>query len=124
MKMHTRIAILALLFYLICGITNSYAKLNGPALRDSLFKELSRSKEDSNKVNILGDLSDYYYDFNPDSGFYYAKSALDVSTKLGWKKGIAGSYSMMGFNACMMSDFKNAIDYLDKAISIYKELKK
>jgi len=89
---------------------------------DSLLAELPLVIEDTNKVNVLVDLSFTYCSINPDQGINYGNQALKLSHKLNWKKGIANSNSKIGNNYYMKSDYSSALEYYFKALEIFEEL--
>lgn len=55
---------------------------------DSAIAKLSQMKEDTNKVNLLNSIAIQYINLNADAGFKYSNAALELGTRLGWKKGI------------------------------------
>lgn len=90
---------------------------------DSLELELSKHKaDDTNKVNILNLLAFKYHTVAPGKGMEYAKLGLQISTKLGFKEGMATSYRRLGVNYWTISDFPNALKYLLLAININREM--
>ena len=61
---------------------------------------------DTNKVNLLTNLSFNYYSVNPDEGIKYGMQALVLAEKLNWKKAIANAENTIGINyAYGKSDF-------------------
>jgi class 3 adenylate cyclase len=99
---------------------NVFAQKYGQQLIDSLQGELSKIKEDSNKVKLLLHISDCYY-FNLDSGLNYAKEAESLSKKLNWEKGIL--LANINFGGCyyMASDFAKGLEYYFKSLKICEE---
>ena len=89
---------------------------------DSLLIELARSKEDTNKVNILNLLSSSYFLINPDSGHTFANNAYKIAIRLKWSKGIANSLTNIGISYWLKSDYPKALDYLFKSLKIYEEI--
>jgi serine phosphatase RsbU (regulator of sigma subunit) len=60
---------------------------------DSLKQKLATTKSDTNRVNILNDLGLKLLDVNENARvLQYAKEALNLSIKLGYKKGTANAY--------------------------------
>jgi serine phosphatase RsbU (regulator of sigma subunit) len=79
------------LFFLIYFIEIAFPQLvaQTPAI-DSLKQKLTISKPDTDKVNILTDLTQRLTDASENVQLLqYAKEAFTLSTKLGYKKGIA-----------------------------------
>lgn len=120
MRWHAR-AILVFSF-LIMLWQDGYARKQGQALIDSLLKELPKKKEDSGKVTLLYNISFYYWSINPDEGIKYGLEDLALSTKLGWKNGIANANSVLGINYKYKSDYPKALEYFSKCEKIFEEL--
>ncbi len=59
---------------------------------DSLKQELANAKEDTNKVQLLVDLSSIYGWSYPDSGILYPQQALQLAQKLNFARGEIGAY--------------------------------
>jgi len=102
------------------------AAREGQALIDSVLQLLSsdsyRNKEDSNKVQLLNNLSFGYREINPDQGIKYGQQALDLSSKLAWKRGIAHANISIGVNYLRKSDFPNSLECFFKALKIDEEI--
>lgn len=95
----------------------------GQARLDSLYVMLSKVKADSNKVNLLNDLSFSYYPIDPEKGIKYGYEGLELSQKIDWKPGIASSYRNIGVNYGFgKSDFIKSLDFYNKSLLIFKEL--
>lgn len=116
-----KFVILSALFFIIT-INSAASQLRGKAKIDSLQKELQRSKEDTNKVNILLSLSYDYSEFNIDEGLKFGQQSLDLSKKIKWKKGEAKSYNLLGIITKNMDNGKKAMDYYQKALEINESL--
>ena len=79
------------LFPIIAYLLSLYA--TGQRLElDSLFDELNRSKQDTNRVLTLLRIGFRYYQSSPDSLKLYTNEALDLADKLNFKRGIANGY--------------------------------
>ncbi len=97
-------------------------KKKGQARIDSLLFKLPKAKEDTNKVNLLNDLSFTYSRINPEEGIKYGERALMVAEKLNWKKGISEANNCLGINSNKKSDYIKALDYWFKSLKINEEL--
>jgi len=117
-----QIKILLIFLISLCITFTCFAQKQGRARIDSLLNDLAHSKDDTNKVNLLGDLSYSYYGINPDSGINFAEQALTISEKLQWKKGIAYANNKIGVNYWAKADFPKAQEYYLKALKINEEL--
>jgi hypothetical protein len=61
--------------------------LRGQPFIDSLFKELQKPKEDSNKVFVLCLLAEYHEGISLDSNNYYVQKAINLSEKINYSYG-------------------------------------
>lgn len=79
--------------------------------RDEIIKELNKVKEDTNKVNLLIELS-VSWDFS-DHGksFNSASEALALAEKIGFRKGIAEALNNMGSASAALSEYTQALHY-------------
>ncbi|MCF8449807.1 MAG: hypothetical protein K9G49_08050 [Taibaiella sp.] len=100
----------------------SYAQSHGGFSLDSMLLELPKQKEDTNKVNLLVNLSYSYCDFNQDTGIKFGLSGLALAKKLGWKKGMADAYNRIGCNYDNKPDGPKALNCYYQAITLYEEL--
>ena len=64
---------------------------------------------DTTYVNTLNLLSRSYYGVNADSGFYYAKKALQYSDSMNYQKGKAESWRMIGNTYEMMGNYQEML---------------
>lgn len=85
---------------------------------DSLFKELKKAKEDTNKVNLLNALSARYVTINSDSALMFSQRALVLAEKLGWKKGIAMLSKYIGTIYYNIGNSTKAYHYYFKSLEI------
>ena len=109
-----------LTFILLIVVIFIQAQKKGQARIDSLLNVLSTSKEDTNKVNILNDLSFSCYSKNPDKGIDYGNQALTLAEKLKWSKGIGKAFNSIGVNyGWGKLKFSEAFDFFNKAVNIY-----
>ena len=111
--------VLVLCIFFYSGFT--FGQLQGHQLTDSLTNELAKKKDDSNKVKLLDKLSYAYSTFNPKEGVSKALDALQLSEKLSWRKGIALANGDLSINYTALSEYKLALDYANKALTIYQE---
>lgn len=109
-------------FIFFCALTNLFAQKSGQDLIDSLLIELPKVIDDTNKVNLLNEISFGYYIIFPETGLEYAKQALELSKKLNWKLGQAYSYNSLMQNYWAVGDFDLAIDMYNITVKIENEL--
>jgi signal transduction histidine kinase len=77
--------------------------------KDSLLALLSKAKEDTVKVNLLSELSDAYYNSNPDSSFLFAENGLQLAESLGYKKGEINCKLSLAAATWVLGDFATSI---------------
>lgn len=100
----------------------TFAQKQGQAKIDSLLQELSKAKDDTNKVNLLVNLAYGYYSINPDEGIKYGLQGILLSEKIQWKKGIALSSKNLGVCYWSKSNYPIALDYYFKSLKINEEI--
>ncbi len=97
-------------------------KKTGNGHLDSLFKELTKAKEDTNKIKLLDDIANAEVSIDPDYGIKCGQQGLEMCAKLKWDRGIPWMYSDIGENYWAKSDFPKALEYDLKALKIYETL--
>ncbi len=89
---------------------------------DSLIKVLKTSKEDSNKVNVLCDLCWYSKSLDVKKALDYGNEALNLATKIEYKKGMALAYNHLGVVYYFNSRNLKSIECHKEALKIRQEL--
>ncbi len=89
---------------------------------DSLKTELSKAKEDTNKVNILVTLSSMQANYEPREALKYSMPAVELAKKLQWEKGIAKAYNTLGAGYRGLSDYPNALNSYFRSLEINEAL--
>jgi signal transduction histidine kinase/tetratricopeptide (TPR) repeat protein len=90
---------------------------------DSLLTVLKKSKEDTNKVNTLQELSRQYNRLREwDNILKYAQPSLTLAQKLQFPKGIAEGYRCLGIYYQNTGDTKKAFDNYTQALKIAETL--
>ncbi len=86
----------------------------------NLEVKISSAKEDTNKVNLLFQLSEICAE---EDILKYSRQSLKLSEKLKFKKGIANSYINIGFYyANYSSNMLEALQYYQKSLALNEEL--
>lgn len=111
-----------LFIFLLIPYLNAFTQIRGQPVIDSLLLVLPKSKEDTNKVNILSAISYNYPYINPDEGLKYGKQALELAEKLNWTRGIASASSAIGANYANRSEYAKALKFEYEALKIYEKL--
>lgn len=101
----------ALIIMLCAGFYSGFTQTEWSQKRDSLLQALSRSKEDTGRVQILINLGIQYLENQPDSTAWYAEAFGQLSKKLNYTPGIINSLSM---RAAVMS----IQDKIDEGLSL------
>ena len=90
---------------------------------DSLKKLLSTEiKEDTTRADRLLYLSNCYIYDNPDSGIYYADSALRLSRKLGYTICEAWANYNLGGAYWVLGDYAICMQYYLRAMDLFKQM--
>ncbi|MEZ4722337.1 MAG: tetratricopeptide repeat protein [Flavobacteriales bacterium] len=89
---------------------------------DSLFQVLRTSKQDTNKVLLLYDLSREFFNSDIIGSEKYANRALFLSEKLGYKRGIALSYSNLGIINYYKAIYGAALSYHQRSLELMTEI--
>lgn len=87
---------------------------------DTLQKLLNLRRDDTNKVNILCKLG---RESEGNALFDYANSALSLSKKLNFKRGIASSKALLAKFYYFKEDFSTSLEYCTDALAIAEEIK-
>ncbi len=95
-----------------------FAQKQGQEKIDAILKKIDKSKEDTNKVNLLNSISVEYYSINPETGIKYCEQAYQLAVKLNWKSGIANSTNTLGIYHWSMSNYPKALNYFFKSLKI------
>jgi signal transduction histidine kinase len=117
---------------LLFSITGYTQKVNADSIQlalirafkiDSLEQLLITKKEDTSKANLLGSLS-WGYAFNDaEKGLYYGEKGVQLSQKLGYKKGVAYCTQSIAMSLWLLGNYSNALQSGIKALHLYEELK-
>ena len=90
---------------------------------DSLKERLSISKEDTNKVWILDDLSLSYAWSFADTGVMYGEEGLRLAQKMGFKEGEATCMSDLCYGLTILGNYSTALDWGYKSLSLFQSLR-
>lgn len=107
-----------ILVFLIIGLSTSFCFSQNKVI-DSLTNILKISKEYTNKVNVLINISkNYISNGELDKGKKSIDVGMVLSKALNYKKGIAVCYQIYGRERSERSDFNGSIDLYNKYLSI------
>jgi two-component system, NarL family, sensor histidine kinase UhpB len=97
---------------------------NATAVVDSLKKLVQVSEKDTDRVNILIELSDALIGSYPEQAIIYGQESLALATELKWTKGIASSQRIIGKVYAMgMGDPQKALLHLHPALNTFRRIK-
>ncbi len=88
---------------------------------DSLKKELSFEKTDTNRVLKMAHLSFEFDATNQDSSLYYAYKALDLARKIHFSRGEARVLERLGEFYWISGDYPKSLDFAFKGLKIAKD---
>jgi len=106
-------------FFLLCMLA-AMVLLAQESNRDSLLKELTFAKDDTNKVNLLRNIGVTYANEDPGIAIEYWKKGVMLSYKLGYIKGLARNYINIGTGYSFLSKIDSTIIYADSGIKYSK----
>lgn len=89
---------------------------------DSLSNYINSTPEDTAKVEALIKLGKKLRNGQVDSATTIFQQALQLSKKIGWKKGEASAYGTLATCKSIQSDYPKAIEYYYNALAIHEEL--
>ena len=114
--------ITGLIFILfILSINVAKAQQSNQFYIDSLKHQLTIAREDSNKVDILAALGNYYGQSSADTGVAYAQQALDLATKINYQFGILQSEGVLSIALTISGNYPLGLDYAFKTLSLAKK---
>ncbi|WP_018614677.1 tetratricopeptide repeat-containing sensor histidine kinase [Segetibacter koreensis] len=91
-------------------------------LIDSLKKELSTAKSDTNRVLLLAELTKAYYLFKPDTAIMLGQQAYNLSESLHYIRGEALSLNRIASAYSTLGDYAKSLTLFTKALAISREL--
>ncbi len=100
----------------------SFAQKQGQAAIDSLLQVLSKAKQDTNRVELLAQISFDYHLIDPAEGIRYGMQGLALAEKLDWKKGIANVNTTLGVDYMSVANFPKALEYFQVALKQGEEM--
>jgi two-component system, NarL family, sensor kinase len=109
-----------LLIILLSGIP--YCRSQQSVISNSLIHKIKLCKDDSTMVLYLNELSWEYRINQPDSALFYAKKAMSIGEKIGFKAGVATSLNRIGEIEKNQGHYNQAIKTFTKALLIEKEI--
>jgi signal transduction histidine kinase/uncharacterized protein HemY len=90
---------------------------------ETLKADLKTTTTDTVRINILNRIASSYFYTNPKEGISYGEAALNLATKINWKKGIALANDHLGVCQWVLTDYTKALNYFFQSLTAYEDLK-
>lgn len=111
------------LFCLVLITTFTFAQNTDNKIIDSLKIELKKARTDTDKIKILNELAYKNLYSNPMEGMQYGEIALNLATKIKWKKGMSIANNHLGICHWVTANHQKSIYYFQNSLSNYQDLK-
>jgi serine phosphatase RsbU (regulator of sigma subunit)/tetratricopeptide (TPR) repeat protein len=110
------------LTFLVCNFVHSFAFAQQSKV-DSLLRILASAPRDTVRVNIYNQLFLEYEFVDDQKAGNYLDKALELATRIHYKKGIADSYIHLGYFAEDKGDYNEALVNYNNALNVAVEIK-
>jgi tetratricopeptide (TPR) repeat protein len=111
---------LTLLFVAIFFTVPAFAQ---PGKADSLLAVLKTAEEDTNKANILNELSSIYFQQDAEKSKDYGRQMLELSTRLNWDRGIMRGNNLVARCYAVQNNQPMALKHFQAALVAARKLK-
>ncbi len=91
--------------------------------RDSLKHELSQTKDDTSKVDLLDIIGWSFVFLDEDSAANYGREGLEIAKQINYKTGEANCLDLLSFSLSLNGNFIGALDFGFKNLSLSENLK-
>ena len=105
---------------LFTGLFYSIIVSGQPSRTDSLFRLLSKAKEDEVRVNLLAELSGKFVNSNPDSVFLLSSKGLQIAQSAGYLEGEIRCKDNLAGYWWTVGDYATAVKLLLQVLAFYK----
>lgn len=92
-----------------------------PKDKKELEKLLETVTDEVDRADIIARLSSVTRTSNPEQALEYAQKAMEISKSIGYEKGIAKSYTLMGIISQYRGDYLNALEFYHNAKTEYEK---
>ncbi len=100
-----------------------FTEAQQPGVIQRTLVRLQNAKSDSERVELLGDLSFSYADIDPEKGVEYGRQALQLAGRTGSTTAQALAHGYIAFSLTRKSDFEQAEQEYAQSIAMYEALK-
>ena len=112
----------SIFFLILIGIINIKVCCQ-PQGTDSLIQQLEKPSEDTNRVNLLLNITSKLFFYKPDISLEYSTKALTLSRNLGYTKGMLSALRLAGEASRLVGDYPGALKFQFEALEINRKLK-
>lgn len=77
---------------------------------------------DTANINRLNKLAEEYFQFNPDSTYFYAQKSIQLSKKINYNTGLAGGLLQLGRANSLRGKSVEATQEFNQAVQLYKKM--
>jgi signal transduction histidine kinase len=106
---------------LVCVFFTTYSFAQNPL--PSLLTRLSLVAQDTNRVQLLESIADYYENIKPDSATFYTNDALILSERLNYTYGIANANRLLGEQDLDHGRMADAKIRFEKALPLFEKIR-
>lgn len=105
------------------NLNYSIANVDESMSLDSLEKLLKSSKQDSNRVKVLIDLSEYFVNKDPNKALDFGNKAADLAEKINWEYGKNLAFIKIGKSYNIIGKFEKSLDVNLNALKYFTKIK-
>jgi class 3 adenylate cyclase len=89
---------------------------------DSLKNVINSLSEDSTKVIALNELSNIFWDTQPDQAIMFAVEAMELGKRINYLKGVAYAMKNIGMGYYTKSDYIQVLDYWQQSLAVFDSI--
>jgi adenylate cyclase len=87
-----------------------------------MIKNVSESRDDTIKINLLIDICDSLFKTKPDETLLYGTNALELARTLDFRKGEAFALKYMGMGYFVQAEYIKAMDFFQRSLEAFQEI--
>ncbi len=112
-----------ILLLLLVSFTHTNGSLAQTSRADSLLNAITKLNDDSVKVSHYLDLGLELMGSDTKQSIYYLDEAIQLASRINYKKGLARAYNVKGRALTQQGDFQEAILVFDQSLNEYRDIK-
>lgn len=112
-----RYCLFFVVFFAVCQLS-----LAQNSTSDSLKNELKIAESDSQRVNILNEISYNLFQTNPDEAISYGEQAKELATEINFQKGLAYANKNIGLGYYMQGDYIQVLANWEKSLEAFEAM--